>query len=132
MEDIQYYMENWECPEDWTRSVFVPLREKGITQRCKYYRTIALISHASKVIIIIWLERIKGFLELPIAQKRAGFRRGKGTRGQILNVRKVIDKATEVVVPIYICFLDYSKSFCCVSWTKLCSEKGATKHIMLI
>ena len=84
-----------QWPQDWKRSVFIPIPKKGNAKECSNYRTIALISHASKVMLKILQVRLQQYVncELPVVQ--AGFRKGRGTRYQIANIRWIIKKARE-------------------------------------
>jgi len=79
--------ETGEFSEEWTFSTFIPLPKKGDLKRCANYRTIALVSHASKILLRITLERIRIKTETEIADEQAGFQQGRGTRDQITNVR---------------------------------------------
>ena len=79
-----------QWPQDWKRSVFIPTPKKGNAKECSNYHTIALISHASKVMLKILQARLQN-RELPDVQ--AGFREGKGTRDQIPNIRWIMEKA---------------------------------------
>ena len=81
-----------QWPQDWKRSVFIPIPKKGNAKKCSNYRTIALISHASKVMLKILQARLQQYMnrELP-----DGFRRGRGTRDQIANIRWIMEKARE-------------------------------------
>ena len=103
-----------EWPTDWKKSVYVPIYKKGDKQECGNYRTIALISYASKVLLRIIQKRLEVFLipELPIEQ--AGFRRGRGTRDHISNLRWMMEKAREHQRDLYVCFIDDKKAFDCV------------------
>ena len=76
-------------------SVFIPIPKKGNAKECSNYRTIALISHASKVMLKILQARLQQYVnrELPVVQ--AGFRKGRGTRDQIANIHWIIEKARE-------------------------------------
>ena len=74
-------------PTDWCKSVYIPIPKKGDLLQCSNYRTIALISHASKILLIIVAERMKGYLDSEIAPEQAGFRTGRGTRDQLFNIR---------------------------------------------
>lgn len=124
-----------QWPTDWCTSTFIPLHKKGSSQKCDNYRTIALISHPSKVMLRILLQRLRSFLDWQIPQEQAGFVSGRGTREQISNVRQIIEKAREFAKPTYLCFLDYSKAFDCVSWQKLwraLSEMGTPQHLVLL
>lgn len=101
--------EKW--PQDWAHSVFIPLHKKGSTKKCSNYRLIALISHASKVLLHIINTRLQAFLNPEIAPEQAGFIRGRGTREQILILRQIIEKCREFNIPLYICFVDFRKAF---------------------
>ena len=83
----------------------------------KNVQTIALISHASKVMLKILQARLQQYVELPDVQ--AGFRKGRGTRDQIANICWIIEKAREFQENIYFCFFDYAKAFDCVDHSKL-------------
>ena len=78
---------------------------------CSNYRTIALISHASKVMLKILQARLQQFMNRELPDVQAGFRKGRGTRDQIANVRWIIKKAREFQKNIYFCFTDYAKAF---------------------
>ena len=78
-------------PQDWKRSVFIPVSKKGNAKECSNYLTIALISHTSKVMLKILQARLQQNLEIPDVQ--AGFRKGRGTRDQIANIHWIIGKA---------------------------------------
>lgn len=122
-------------PKDWTESVILPLHKKGSTKRCDNYRTLALISHASKVLLHILNNRIRNYLDWQIPQEQAGFVKGKGTREQILNVRQLVEKAYEHNTPVIMCFVDYSKAFDCVNWNwlwKVLTEFGVPKHLVYL
>ena len=108
-----------EWPNDWTKSIILPLHKKGSTSKCDNYRTLALISHASKVILHIIHNRIRYYLDWQISQEQAGFVKGRGTRDQILNIRQLIEKSYEFNTPIILCFIDYSKAFDDVTWSNL-------------
>ena len=75
-----------EWPQDWKRSVFIPIPKKGNPKECSNYHTIALISHASKVLLKILQVRLQQYLNHELPNVQAGFRKGKGTRNQIANI----------------------------------------------
>ena len=110
-------MQQW--PQDWKRSVFIPIPKKGNVKECSNYHTIALISHASKVLLKILKARLQQYMnhELPVVQ--SGLRKGRRTRKQIANIRCIIKKAREFQKSIYFCFIDYAKAFVCVYHNKL-------------
>lgn len=122
-------------PDDWKESIFTPILKKGSPTECNNYRTLSLISHASKVLLNITHRRLKPFLMPQIAEEQAGFVPGKGTREQILNVRQLIEKVREFNVPMILCFVDYSKAFDKVRWNQLweiLQEMGVPKHLVAL
>ena len=83
-----------QWPQDWRRSVFIPIPKKGNAKECSNYCTIALISHASKVMLKILQARLQQWrIELELPDVQAGFRKGRGTRAQIANICWIIEKA---------------------------------------
>ena len=88
-------------------------------QKSSNYRTIALISHASKVMLKILQARLQQYVNHELPDVQARFRKGRGTRDQIANIRWVIEKAGEFQKNIYFCFIDYAKAFDCVDPNKL-------------
>ena len=111
-----------QWPQDWKSSVFIPTPKKGNAKECSNYCTIALISHASKVIPKILQARLQQYVNHEIPDVQAGFRKGRGTRDQIANIRLVIKKAREFQKNIYFCFIDYAKAFDCVWITITCGK----------
>ena len=101
--------EHWS--QNWKRSVFIPVPKKGNAKECSNYHTMALISHASKVILKILQARLQYYVNLELPDVQAGFRRGRGTRDQIANICWIIIKAREFQRNIYFCFTDYAKAF---------------------
>ena len=69
-----------QWPQDWKRSVFIPIPKKGNAKECSNYCTIALISHASKVVLKILLARLQQYVNCELPDVQAGFRKGRGTR----------------------------------------------------
>jgi len=106
-------------PEDWRRSVFVTIPKVTGTIKCEEHRTIALISHASKILLRILLNRMQKTANEQIADVQMGFRKGVGTRDQIFNLRVIMEKANEASVPLYMAFVDYKKAFDTVKHDKL-------------
>ena len=88
-------------------------------QKCSNYSTIALISHASKVMLKILQARLQQYVSQEIPYVQAGFRKGRRTRDQIANIHWIIEKAREFQKIIYFCFIDYAKVFDCVVHNKL-------------
>ena len=108
-----------QWPQDWKRSVFIPTPKKGNAKECSNYHTIALISHASKVMLKIFQARLQLYVNCELADVQAGFRKGRGIRDQIANIRWIFEKTREFQKNIYICFIDYTKAFDCVDHNKL-------------
>ena len=104
---------------DWKRSVFIPIPKKGNPKECSNYRTITLISLASKVMLKILQSRLQQYVNWQLPDIQAGFRKGRGTRDQIANICWIIKKAREFQKSIYFCFVDYAKAFDCVDHNKL-------------
>ena len=100
-----------QWPQDWKRSVFIPISKKGNAKECSNYCTIALILHASKVTLKILQVRLQQYVNLELPDVQAGFRKGRGTRDQIANICWIIEKAKEFQKNIYFCFTDYAKAF---------------------
>ena len=93
--------------------------KEGNAKECANYRTIALTSHASKVILKILQARLQQYMNCEFPDVQAGFRKGRGTRDQIANIRWIIKKAREFQKNIYLCFTDFAKAFDCVDHNKL-------------
>ena len=94
------------------------------------YRTIALISHTSKVMLKILQARLQQYVNCELPDAQAGFRKGRGTRDQIANIHWIIEKAKEFQKNIYFCFTDNAKAFVCVDHNKLenSSRDGNTRQ----
>ena len=97
-----------QWPQDWKRSVFIPIAKRGNTKECSNYHTIALISHASKVMLKILQARLQQYVKRELPDVQAGFRKGRGTRHQIANICWIMGKAREFQKNIYFCFIDYA------------------------
>ena len=106
-----------QWPQDWKRSVFIPIPKKGNAKECSNYSTIALISHTSKVMLKILQARPQYYMNYEILDVQAGFRKCRGTRDQIANILWIMEKAREFQKNI--CFIDYAKAFDCVDLSKL-------------
>ena len=106
-------------PQDWKRSVFIPIPKKGNAKECSNYRTIALISHASKVMLKILQARLQQHVNHELPDVQADFRKGRGTRDETSSIHWIIKKAREFQKNIYFCFIDYAKAFDCVDHNKL-------------
>ena len=121
---------NQQGLQDWKRSVFIPIPKKGNAKECLNYRTIALIPHASKVILKILQARLQQYMNQELADFQAGFRKGRGSRDQIANIHWIIEKAREFQKNI--CFIDEAKVFDCVGHNKqwkILKEMGIPDHM---
>ena len=112
-------LENSAVATGLEMSVFVPIPKTGNAKKCSHYRTIALISHSSKVMFKILHARLQQYLNCELPDVQAGFRKGRATRDQIANIHWNIKKAREFQKNIYFHFIDYAKAFDCVDHNKL-------------
>ena len=106
----------WETgkwPVDWCMSTFIPLFKKGDPSVCANYRTISLISHASKTLLKVILERMRAKVESEVAEEQAGFRPERGTHNHLCNLRLITERARARRLPLFICFIDFEKAFFC-------------------
>ena len=128
----QHVWKTQQWPQDWKRSVFIPIPKKGNAKEYSNYCTIALISHASKVMLKILQARLQQYVNHELPDVQAGFRKGRGTRDQIANIHWIMEKAREFQKIIYFCFIDYAKAFDCVDhnqlW-KILKEMGIPGHL---
>ena len=93
--------------------------KEGNAKECSNYRTVALISHASKIMLKILQARLQQYVNRELPDVQAGFRKARRTRDQIANIHRIIKKAREFQKNIYFCFIDYAKAFDCVDHNKL-------------
>ena len=106
--------------------------KKSSAKECSNYHTSALISHASKAMLKILQARLQRYINRELPDVQAGFRKGRGTRDQIVNIRWIITKAREFQKNIYFCFIDYAKAFECLDHNKLwkiLKEMGLPDHL---
>ena len=115
----QQILKPQQWAQDWKRSVFIPVSKKGNAKECSNYRTIAIISHVSKVIFKILQAKLQQYMNCELPDVQAGFRKSRGARDQIANIRWIIEKAREFQKNIYFCFIDYSKASDCMDHNKL-------------
>ena len=121
-----------QWPQDWKRSIFIPILKKGNAKECSNYCTTALTSHASKVMLKILQARLQQYVNWEIPDVHAGFRKGRVTRDKIANIHWILWKAREFQKNIYFCFTDYAKAFDCVDHKKLwkiLKEMGIPDHL---
>ena len=135
IQKTQQWPQIWKTqqwPQDWKRSVFIPIPKKGNAKECLNYQTIALISHASKVMLKILQARLQQYMNRELPDGQAGFRKGRGTRDQIANICWIMEKAREFQKNIYFCFIDYAKASDCVDHNKvwkILKEMGIPDHL---
>ena len=109
--------------------------KKDNAKECSNYHTIANISHASKVMLKILQAKLQQYMNLELPDVQAGFRKGRGTRGEIANIFWIIEKPREFEKNIYFCFIDYAEAFDCVDHNKLwkiLKETGIPDHLTCI
>ena len=126
-------LENPAVATGLEKSVFIPIPKKGNAKECLTYHTIALTSHASKVMLKILQARLQQYVNGEFPHVQAGFRKDRGTRDQIANIFWIIEKAREFQKNVYFCFTDYAKAFDCVifhnkRW-KILKEMGIPDHL---
>ena len=121
-----------QWPRDWKRSVFTLVSKKGNARECPNYRTIAFISHASKVILKILQARLQQYVNHELPDVQAGFRKGRRTRDQIAYIHWIIEKARELQKNFSFCFIDYAEAYDCVDHNKLwkiLQKMGIPEHL---
>ena len=116
----------------WKRSIPIPIPKKGSTKECSNYWTIALIFHASKVMLKIWHARLQHYVNQELSDVQTGFRKGRGTRGSSCHICWIIEKAKEFQKNIHLFFIHYAKVFDCVDhnkWWKALKEMGIPDYL---
>ena len=111
---------------------FHSIPKKGNAKEYSNYHTVALISHASKVMFKILRFSLQWYVNHELPGVQAGFRKGRGTRDQIADIHWIMEKAREFQKNIYFCFIDYAKAFVCVDHNKLWNilqEMGIPDHL---
>ena len=96
--------------QDWKRLVVIPIPKKGNAKDCSNYRTIALISYASKVMLKILQAMLQQYMKRKLPDVQAGFGKVRGSRNQMANIRWIFNKARGFQKKIYFCLIDYSKT----------------------
>ena len=107
-------MKTQQWSQDWERSVFIPIPKTVNAKERSNYCTVALISHASKIMLKILQAGLQQYMNRDLPDVQSGFRKGRGTRDQIAIIHWIIGKARLFQKNIYLCFVDYSKAFGCV------------------
>ena len=121
-----------QWPQDWKGSVFILIPKKSSANECSNYCTIALISHAIKVMLKILQPRLQQYVNHELSGDQVGFRKGRGTRDQIANIQWIIKKARDFQKNMDFCCIDYAKAFDCVNhkelW-KILKENGILDYL---
>ena len=126
---------NCSLPGSSVHGIFQGRRLQWVAISFSNYRTIALISHVSKVMLNILQTRLQQYVNHELPDVQAGFSKGRGTSGQIANICQIIERAREFQKNIYFCFIDYAKAFECVDHNKLwknLKELGVPDHLTYI
>ena len=97
--------------EEWSKSILVPTPKKGDLSQCGNYRTVSLINHTEKTLLIVLLNRLKQQVEPHLSEEQAGFRKDRSTVHQILTLELIAEKAKRHGKKIYNCFIDFQKAF---------------------
>ena len=121
-----------QWPQNWKRSVFIPMSKKGKAKECSNYCIITLISHTSKAMLKIIQARLQQSMNSKLPDVQAGFRKDRGTRDQNANIHWIIEKAREFQKNIYFYFIDCSKTFDCLDHKKLwkiLKQMGIPNHL---
>jgi len=121
-----------QWPQDWNRSVLIPIPKKDNAKECSNYRKTALISHASKVMLKILQARLQQYVNCELPNVQAGFRKGREPEIKLPTFSRIMEKAREYQKNIYFCFIDYAKAFDCVDHNKLwgiLKEMGIPDHL---
>ena len=112
-----YEVGKW--PDDFTRTVMIPLPKKNNAVKCSDFRTISLICHASKIMLKVLTKRIEAKAKHLLGRTQFGFRKGCGTRDAIGVMRTLCERSMEHGNDVYICFVDFEKAFDRVNWVKM-------------
>ena len=123
--------ETQQCPQDWKMAVFIPVPKTGNALECSNYSTVALISHASKVMIKILQARLQQYVNWELSDEQGEFWRSRPTRDQVANIHWIMERARQFQKNI--CFNDYAKVFDCVDHNKLETSwrNGSTRPLQL-
>ena len=128
-------LENLAVATGLEKSVFISIPKKSNAKECSNYCTIALISHAGKVMLNILQAGLQQYVNHALPDVHAGFRKGRGTRDQIANIRWIMEKAREFQKNIYFSFIDYAKAFDCVDQNKMwkiLQQMGIPDHLTFL
>ena len=118
---IQYASEfgKQQWPQDWKRSVCIPIPKKDSAKGCSNYQIVKLVSHASKIMLKILQARLQQYVNRELPDVPAEFRKGRENKDEITNIRRIIEKEREFQKNIHFCYTDYTKASDCVDHNKL-------------
>ena len=125
-------LENSAVATALEKVVFTPIPRKGNAKQCSNYHTIALISHASKLVLKILKSRLQQYVNHELPDVQAGYRKGRGIRDEIANISWIMGKAREFHKNVYFWFIDLDKAFDCVDHSKMwkiLKEMGIADHL---
>ena len=128
----QQIWKTWQGSQDWKRSVFIPIPKRGNAKECSNYCTNALNSHAKNVMLKILQARLQQYMNCELPDVQAGFGKGRGTRDQIANIHWIIEKGRRFQKSIFLCFIDYAKTFDSVDQNKqlkILTEMRIAEHL---
>ena len=131
---MQQIWKTQQWPHDWKRSVFIPIPKKGNPKECSNYCTIALISHASKVMLKILQARLQQYVNQELPDVQSGFRKGRGTRDQIASIHWFSEKAREFQKNIYSALLTTPKPltvWIIINW-EILKDMGIPDHLICL
>ena len=128
---FQQIWKTQQWPQDWKRSVFIPIPKKSNAKDCSNYFTTALISHTNKVTLKILQAKLQQYMNRELPPVQAEFRKGRGTRDQTANIHWIMEKAREFQNHIYVCFIDYAKAFDCMSHNKVWKNSSKDRSTRL-
>jgi len=123
------------CPRQWKQSIHIPIPKKGDPCACENNRAIYLIVHTTKIFLEVIEKHLEQYLEKEITYEQSGFRKSRGTRVQISNLRRLMETMREYQSKVYMCFIDYSKAFDCVYHQALLNclrEMGIPEHMIVL
>ena len=128
----QHIWKTQQLPQDFKMSAVILFPNKGNAKDYSNCCTVVLISHASKVMLKSLQARLQLYMNSELPDVQAGFKKGRGSRHQLVNIRWIIEKAREFQENIYFCFIDNTKAFYCVDHNKLwkiLQEMGIPDHL---
>ena len=121
-----------QWPQDWKRSVFIPIPNKGNAKECSNYCTIALMSHASKIMLKILQARFQQYMNRGLPDVQAGFRKGRGIRDQIANIRWIIESSRKTSISALLTMPKPLTVWITINCGKILQEMGIPDHLICL